>query len=61
MEEEVARLFAGKQVVFKRNDNIIRFTGKVAEVTKTSLLIEFRGELQYHSLDSIVQMEVLKS
>jgi len=57
MEREIAERFVGKRVAFKRNDNTLTFVGILKEVTDNSILIIFRGNLQYHSLDFIVQME----
>jgi len=48
--------FIGKKIAFKKKDNDTTFVGKLLEVTETSMLLEFNGQLQVHSLADIVEM-----
>jgi hypothetical protein len=57
MESKLAKRFVGKKVLFKKTGSEINFIGDLIEVTGDSILLEFRGRLQSHLLESITEMQ----
>jgi len=49
--------FLGKKIAFKKRNEQMTFVGKLLDVTKDSIIIEFEGKTQVHLLETIIQVE----
>ena len=57
MEKEIIRRFIGKKVVFHKVGSDINYIGILLEVTDSSMLVEFRGMLQTHFLEHVIDIQ----
>jgi ferredoxin-fold anticodon binding domain-containing protein len=58
MDGELIRRFIGKKIVFKKREQDIVFVGALLEVTNNSIVIDFKGHIQLHSISDITQLEL---
>ena len=62
MEREVVERFLNKYIGVVRSDNGTDFfsKGKFVEITKESIIIEFRGQIQAISINSIINIREIE-
>ena len=53
MEKEILVRFLGKTIVFHKTGSSYLLFGRLEKVTDTSIVLEFKGRTQLHSLDSL--------